>query len=168
LKLTEIKFRAILQAYEIFYAFKTTSTSFEFWCFIIWFLMDVTFAAVTISSTIHPSKRPRTIGLMISLFISGLLFLTWLTSIFPDEREQITAYWTGILLQFPIGWASVYLMLKNGDTKGHSLEIWITRFLGCWTAYAVFVWRYLNNPEAWWYVGTGCKSNSTSGLLHIS
>jgi len=30
----------------------------------------------------------------------------------------------------------------------------ITRYLGCYTAYGVFVWRYVNNPEAWFYVGS--------------
>jgi len=29
----------------------------------------------------------------------------------------------------------------------------ITRFVGCIFAYAVFVWRYLNVPENWSYVG---------------
>jgi len=30
----------------------------------------------------------------------------------------------------------------------------ITRYLGCYTAYAVFIWRYVNNPEAWSYVAS--------------
>jgi len=30
----------------------------------------------------------------------------------------------------------------------------LTRFLGCPTAYAVFVWRYMNVPMNWEYVGS--------------
>ena len=95
-----------------------------------------------------------------------------LSAIFPDDREQITAYWAGILLELPVGWVSVYLLVKSQDTRGHSIEIWyasalsifkhmlkyefllrITRFLGCIAAYGVFIWRYLNVPENWSYVG---------------
>ena len=54
----------------------------------------------------------------------GVAFLRVLAAVWPDEREQVTAYWTGILLQLPIGWTSVYLLLSRGDAKGQSLEIW--------------------------------------------
>lgn len=57
-------------------------------------------------------------------FLVGVLALYVLSMIFPDDRQQITAYWTGILLELPVGWVSVYLLLKHQDTKGHSLEIW--------------------------------------------
>jgi hypothetical protein len=30
----------------------------------------------------------------------------------------------------------------------------ITRYVGCIFAYAVFIWRYLNAPENWSYVGS--------------
>jgi hypothetical protein len=30
----------------------------------------------------------------------------------------------------------------------------ITRYVGCIFAYAVFIWRYLNVPENWSYVGS--------------
>jgi hypothetical protein len=30
----------------------------------------------------------------------------------------------------------------------------ITRCLGCWTAYGLFYWRYINIPENWAYVGS--------------
>lgn len=30
----------------------------------------------------------------------------------------------------------------------------ITRYIGCIFAYAVFIWRYLNVPENWSYVGS--------------
>jgi hypothetical protein len=56
--------------------------------------------------------------------LAGIVVLRILSLIFPDEREQVTAYWTGILLQLPVGWVSVYLLLKHQDTKGHSIEIW--------------------------------------------
>ena len=30
----------------------------------------------------------------------------------------------------------------------------ITRYLGCYAAYGVFVWRYLNAPQNWAYVNS--------------
>ena len=30
----------------------------------------------------------------------------------------------------------------------------ITRYLGCFTAYGVFIWRYLNVPQNWAYVAS--------------
>lgn len=30
----------------------------------------------------------------------------------------------------------------------------ITRYLGCYTAYGVFVWRYVNAPQNWAYVNS--------------
>jgi hypothetical protein len=30
----------------------------------------------------------------------------------------------------------------------------ITRYLGCITAFLVFLWRYMNVPENWGYVGS--------------
>lgn len=112
-------------AYELFYAFATTSTTFEVAAFLIWFLLDLTFASVAIMSSVAPHKRRAKATRMVFGVLAGMLVLRVLTALFPDEREQLTAYWTGLLLQFPIGWGSVYLLLKRGDTKGHSLEIWL-------------------------------------------
>ena len=30
----------------------------------------------------------------------------------------------------------------------------ITRYLGCYTAYGLFVWRYINVPQNWEYVNS--------------
>lgn len=116
--------------------------------------MDFTFAAITIRSTIRPAKRWACITKMILGFVIGIVILKGLSIIYPDDREQLTAYWTGILLQLPVSVGSLWLLLKDQHTKGHSLEIWITRFLGCIASYGVFIWRYLNNPSAWSYVAS--------------
>merc|ERR1712113_370023 len=91
---------------------------------------------------------------MVVLVAAGIGGLAWLAKVYPDEREQLTAYWTGILLQLPIGWACLYFLWRDQDTKGHSLEIWLTRYIGCYTAYGVFFWRYYNVPQNWEYVGS--------------
>lgn len=110
-------------AYELFYAFATTSTSFELASFLVWFLLDFTFATIAIISAYTPARRPAVIKRMVCGILLGLVMLLILTHMFPDEREQVTAYWTGLLLQFPIGWGSLYLLLRDRDTKGQSLEI---------------------------------------------
>ena len=34
------------------------------------------------------------------------------------------------------------------------MKVRITRYLGCYAAYGVFVWRYLNAPQNWSYVNS--------------
>lgn len=111
-------------AYEIFYAYATTTTTFERISFSIWFLLDFTFAVVTILSTYTPGSRAPVVKRMIIGVLASLAFFWKVADIWPDEREQFTAYWTGLALQFPIGWGSLYLLLSKRDTKGHGLEIW--------------------------------------------
>lgn len=111
-------------AYEVYYAFATTSTTFERVSFLVWFLLDVSFATVAILTAYRPKRRKVvTIRILVGVLI-GVLFLHGLCLRYPDEREQVTAYWTGLLLQLPIGWASLYLLIERDDIKGHSLEIW--------------------------------------------
>lgn len=90
----------------------------------VWFGLDIIFATTAILSTYAPGRRLRIILQIFGGFLVGVLVLYILSVIFPDDRQQLTAYWTGILLELPIGWVSVYLLLKHQDTKGHSIEIW--------------------------------------------
>ncbi|KXT00249.1 hypothetical protein AC578_1207 [Pseudocercospora eumusae] len=149
-----VEFLCGTMAYEVYYAFTTTSTTFEKLSFLVWFLLDATFAAVAVLSAYKPERRALVTARLVAGVVIGVIFLHALCQYFPDERQQLTAYWTGLLLQLPIGWGSVILMLSRGDTKGHSMEIWVTRFLGCVTAYGVFYWRYFNAPDNWPYVGS--------------
>lgn len=111
-------------AYELFYAFATTTTAFEFWSFIIWFACDVLFVAVALMAAYHPQQRPIVIARTAMGVIAGVVFLKYLCAHYPDDREQVTAFWTGVVLQFPISWGSLFLLLWKIDTSGHSLEIW--------------------------------------------
>lgn len=61
---------------------------------------------------------------MILMFTVCVAGLYGLTKYYPDEREQVTAYWTGLALQLPIGYACLYFLWRDQDTAGHSLEIW--------------------------------------------
>lgn len=158
-------------AYELYYAFVMPSSTLEFSGFIVWFLMDATFATVALFYA-YPASQRKLVTVRTILGVAvGVVFFHKLCEYFPDEREQVTAYWTGWLLETPIGWGELYHLLKRGDTKGQSLEIWyaslrakskcvilivcrITRFLGCLTANGVFMWRYMNVPQNWEYVGS--------------
>ena len=111
-------------AYELYYAFATTTTSFEFWCFILWFVCDVAFAAVAVIAAYPQHRRPTVIFRMIVGVATGLAFLKWLCTLYPDDREQVTAFWVGVVLQFLISWLTLWLLLWKRDTRGHSLEIW--------------------------------------------
>lgn len=163
-------------AYELYYGLVMTSSAptpmarFERWGFMVWFVMDATFAAVAIYSAYPRKVWGRMMAYLVGGVIAGVGVLRWVATVWPDEREQVTAYWTGIVLQVPISWGSLILLVKRRNTKGHSLEIWcvlnrvigerflikvrITRYLGCYAAYGVFVWRYLNAPQNWAYVNS--------------
>lgn len=111
-------------SYEIFYAIATTSTVFERVCFMAWFAFDLAFVAVAILFAYPAAQRKRvaartTAGVMLGLVVFWALARTW-----PDEREQLTGFWTGILLQLPINWGSLWVLVRDRSTKGHSLEIW--------------------------------------------
>ncbi len=111
-------------AYELFYAFKTTSTTFELLCFCLWFLFDATFAAVAVTNAYPKHDRGRVVVRMIGIIGVGIAILGRLCRQFPDDREQVTAFWAGVALQLPISVGSVWLLIRRQDTKGHSLEIW--------------------------------------------
>lgn len=111
-------------AYELFYAFTTTTTPFEVAAFLAWFELDLSFAILAIRRAHSPGQRMPIVRDMVLSFLAGVALLVLLTRWYPDDREQITAYWTGILLQLPIGFACLITLWKDHDTAGHSLEIW--------------------------------------------
>lgn len=111
-------------AYEIFYATIMTSTPLEYFCFTIWFLCDVAFALVAIFSAYPSRTRLRRILVMSAGVPAAVWLFRWMCAVWPDEREEVTAYWTGWALELPIGWGSLALLLWRGDTRGQSLEIW--------------------------------------------
>ena len=74
-------------AYELFYAFVCTTTSFELVCFLMWFLFDISFASVAITSA-YPQRERRSVVLRLtSLLVSGVGFLYMVCKFWPDERE---------------------------------------------------------------------------------
>lgn len=111
-------------AYEIFYAFTTTSIRFEMLAFLAWFALDLSFAIVALRKAHAPAERRFLRRNMVLGCLTGIAFLWTLTRRYPDEREQVTAYWTGIILQLPIGWICLYQLWEDHSTQGHSLEIW--------------------------------------------
>lgn len=111
-------------AYEVYYAVVTTTTRFERFAFFAWFLLDAAFACVAIGRAYPRAVRGAMASWLVAGVLGGVGMLRVLGWYWPDEREQVTAYWTGLALQLPIGWGSVVLLMKRGDTKGQSLEIW--------------------------------------------
>ncbi|KAL6232070.1 hypothetical protein BDW75DRAFT_233098 [Aspergillus navahoensis] len=149
-----VKYLSLTLAYELYYAFVTTSTRTERVCFLIWFLLDLIFVGLSLWCVYRFSQGQRIAGEMVIYFVTALGVLKYLGHLYPDDHEQVTAYWTGILLQLPVGWVYVYRLVRDRSVLGHSLEIWLVRYLGCFTAYSVFIWRYINVPQNWEYVGS--------------
>ena len=111
-------------AYKLFYAFVFTTTTFELVWFLMWFLFDISFASVAITSAYPRHERRIVVVRLFGLLGTSIGFLYVVCKFWLDEREQVTAYWTGALLATPIGWTQLALLIYRGDTKGQSLEIW--------------------------------------------
>ena len=91
-------------------------------------MLDVGFATVAIKSAYPAKERAAKVTRMVVGSAIGVAFYYVLGLYFPDERQQMTAYWTGLALQFPIGWGAV-LRLLDGDSRGQSVEIWYVEYL---------------------------------------
>ncbi|PVH94540.1 hypothetical protein DM02DRAFT_539263 [Periconia macrospinosa] len=141
-------------AYELYYSLVMPRSRFERVCFLVWFMFDVSFVSVALWKGYKREERRWMVWVLVVGTMAGMALLRVCGKIWKDDLEMVVAYWTGTLLELPIGWASIYLLVKRGDTKGQSLEIWVTRFLGCIAAFAVFGWRYINAPQNWAYVGS--------------
>lgn len=111
-------------AYELFYAVIMTSTTFELAAFLAWFACDVMFATVAIMSAYKKQERVKTARRLVAGVVVWLGFFWGVCKVWPDEREQVTGFWTGLLLQLPIGWGHLILLIREQHTKGQSLEIW--------------------------------------------
>ena len=119
-----VEFMSATMAYEIFYAVATTDTAFERWCFSAWFVFDLAFVGVAVRFAYAPEKRWGVAGRTAALtgvWLGVLWVLAWW---WPDEREQVTGFWTGVGLQVVINWGSLVVLVGEGGTKGTSLEIW--------------------------------------------
>lgn len=90
----------------------------------MWFLFDISFVSIAIIHAYPAQRRGVVVARTVGIVVAGIVFLDWLSRKYPDDREQITAFWTGVVLQLPISVGSVWLLLQRRDTKGHSLEIW--------------------------------------------
>jgi hypothetical protein len=119
-----VQFLSATMAYEIYYAYVCTTTTFQRACFFVWFLFDITFVTVALKYAYADGERRRTVWKLIWQVPAWMAFLWAVGQYWPDEREQKTAFWTGLYLELPIGWGQVYYLLKNENTKGQSLEIW--------------------------------------------
>lgn len=123
-----VQFLSATMAYEIYYAYVCTSTAFQRACFFVWFLFDVTFVSVALKYAYAPGERGRTIKKLLWQTPAWMAVL-WAVGVWwPDEREQKTAFFTGLYLELPIGWGQIFYLVKRRDTKGQSLEIWYVFF----------------------------------------
>jgi hypothetical protein len=119
-----VEYMCATMSYELFYAFATTTTMFERVAFLAWFAFDLAFVGVAVRFAYPAEERRRVAVRTAGGVMLGLAVFWGLARMWPDEREQVTAFWTGILLQLPINWGSLWVLVRERSTKGHSLEIW--------------------------------------------
>ena len=119
-----VQFLSATMAYEIYYAYVCTTTTFQRACFFVWFLFDITFVTVALKYAYADAERRQTVVKLTWQVPAWMVFLWWIGQVWPDEREQKTAFWSGLYLELPVGWGQIYYLFKNENTKGQSLEIW--------------------------------------------
>lgn len=91
---------------------------------LVWFLFDLRFIYIAFKYACPPEKRLK-VGIRFTFSTCSLVAIFYILGVyFPDDGEQVTAYWTGWLLEMPIGWCAVTCLWLYGDTKGQSLEMW--------------------------------------------
>jgi hypothetical protein len=111
-------------AYELYYPFIMARGKLQLAGCLVWFLFDVRFIYTAIRYSVAPGQRLK-VSVRCACSTSVLLAIFYaLGRYFPDDGEQVTAYWTGWLLEMPIGWCAVLCLWIYGDTKGQSLEMW--------------------------------------------
>ncbi|KAM0721448.1 hypothetical protein Q7P37_002372 [Cladosporium fusiforme] len=149
-----IEYLCATMSYKLFCAFATTSTPFERAAFLAWFAFDVAFAAVAVwyaylkQERLSVALRPAG-GVLLELGAFAVLARIW-----PDEKEQLTGLPMMFALQLPVHWGGLWVLVREKSAKGHSLKMWITRYIACIFICAVFVWRWLNVPGNWSYINS--------------
>ena len=119
-----VQFLSATMAYEIYYAYVCTTRRSQRACFFVWFIFDITFVTVALKYAYANAERRWMVWKLAWQVPAWMTFLWWIGQMWPDEREQKTAFWSGLYLELPVGWGSIYYLLKNENTKGQSLEIW--------------------------------------------
>ena len=161
-------------AWELFYGLVTPKTLIEVVTFPVWVLLDLGFTTTYILYSTPIRERRACLASIVVYILFFLSLLLTLTIFYPDDGQQLTAYWTGILLELPIGWFELYALFGKQEDSGLAIATWyvrphfrvewavraesflfrLVRILGIMGAYGTFFWRYLNVPENWAYVGS--------------
>jgi hypothetical protein len=107
----------------MYYPFVVASSKLQVIGCLVWLLLDLRF---TYTAIVYACPSHRRLSVTVrSAFgtIAGVALFRLLGQYFPDEGEQVTAYWTGWFLEMPVGWVSLWYLQQHG-IKGQSLEIW--------------------------------------------
>ena len=111
-------------AYEVYYPFVVTTSKLQTLGCLAWVFLDLRFVYVSIRYACPPEKQLGVAVRSILGTVVGAACLHTLGKYFPDEGEQVTAYWTGFLLVLPVGYICLYHLWKHPHNKGQSLELW--------------------------------------------
>ena len=111
-------------AWELFYGIFTPKLFIERITFPAWVILDLGFiTSYILYSTPAREQRARVASIVLytTLF---LLLLRGLTVYYPDDGQQLTAFWTGILLELPVGWFELYALFGKQADSGVAIVTW--------------------------------------------
>lgn len=89
-----------------------------------WFALDLVFTSTLATYGTYRGRRRDRAYFISTMVMVFLLALKILTITYPDDGQQMTAYWTGILLQLPLGWVHVMLLYQTRQVGLLNIEIW--------------------------------------------
>lgn len=90
-------------AWELFYGLVVPTSLWQHVGFLVWFALDIIFVAVIVRyGSFRGRRRDRAKGVIV-LALVLLLALYKVSRWYSDDGQQMTAYWSGILLQMPCG-----------------------------------------------------------------
>lgn len=158
-------------SYEFFYALTTTSTTFERTCFLAWSWCCLYYYGCFIYLCIW-SKRYNYYSDFYGFSHGRFNLICTFNDI---SRRSSTDYslldWNSLGTPSRLGKRILVIKKPRHERSLHwdlviaNSLLWkttantryflrVTRLLGCLAAYSVFIWRYLNVPENWAYVGS--------------
>lgn len=118
------RYRYANLAWELFYWIVLASTPVERYGYGVWFVADLVHAVIVIRYGYAGQKwqAAQRMCCGVCIFVFGF----WMISVYNPDHQS-SAFWTGLLMQVPISWGSLYDIIRGEDMKGHSLEIWFVK-----------------------------------------
>lgn len=102
-------------AWELFYGIAVPTSLWQRVGSFVWFALDmIFFTAIVIYGNFEGRRRDHATSVRV-LALVFLLAPCKVTESCSDDGQQMTAYWSGVLLQLPAGWITIFPIWRTRD-----------------------------------------------------